>query len=178
MHPVALEAGSKRLVLVMSLVAFETGRNSAMPLTVTILAGLPGMGTGEFLQLLRRLPMAIGAFSCQNQHRKASERGMGIFVTGKALRHFLAVGQTVTAPAYGHQCGKIVLARIVGMKNFVAIRAAKPMSSSLVFKSLEMNQMATATLGHRHRLGVDRIRAQDSVRQGTPAGRHCCLDCD
>jgi hypothetical protein len=103
---------------------------------------------------------------------------MGVFVAGKALRHLLAVGQAMAVPAYGHQFDKVVLARIVGMKNFVAIRASEPMSSSLVFQSLELMQMASATLSHRHRLGVDRIRTQDSVRQGNPAGRHRCLDCD
>jgi hypothetical protein len=79
------------------------------------------MGAGEFLQLFRRLPMAISAASGQLLHRELQPRSMGILMTGKAVRLLLAMGQAVAVPAFGHQFGKIVLTRIVGVKNLVAI---------------------------------------------------------
>jgi hypothetical protein len=174
MHRMTLEAGVKSLGREMCLVTFETGGNAAVSLTVTIQARLSGMGAGEFLQLFRRLPMAISAASGQFLHRELQPRSMGILMTGKAVHLLLAMGKAVAVPACGHQFGKIVLARIVGVENFVAIRAGEPVSSSLVLKGLELIQMAPATLSHRHRFGVGRIRTQSRVRQGIPAGlAHC-----
>jgi hypothetical protein len=175
MHRVTLEAGSKGLVREMCLVTFETGGNAAVSLTVTIQARLSGMGAGEFLQLFRRLPMAISAASGQLLHRELQPRSMGILMTGKAVHLLLAMGKAVAVPACGHQFGKIVLARIVGVKNLVAIRAVEPVRSSLVLQGPELIQMASATLCHCHRLGIDRIRTRRCGRQEFPAGLHRCI---
>jgi len=133
MNRVALEAGFERLVGEMRLVAFETGRNASMPFAVAVLTPLPGMLAREIFQLRSRLLVAFCAFSGQNLQRETPNRGMRVFVTGKAIRLFITMRQVMAIPALWHQLGIILLTRVVDVKNGVTFPAVEAVGATLSF---------------------------------------------
>ena len=162
---VAIGAGFDRLGRIVSLVAFEAGRNVAVRIVMTGCTTQLGMRAGRLGHLVGRPAMAVRANGRQLFHRRCSLRRMGIGVatgTGGLQR---PMRRTMAGAALRHQFGVIAFQGVVAMKLLMAFLAGKAMSAAGRFQAVIGLNVAPAAFDRGHGLGFVGVKLFGNLRQ-------------
>jgi len=156
MYGMASLTSINRLVFVMALMTFETGRNISMIGMVAGAAFHQCMLAGELFNLSSRRSMTIGAVLGQAIGQDQVERRMRVGVASQTFGLFGTMRQGVTAGALGHDLGPIVPIGIVGVKLLMAVLAVKLVTTTLFLDGIEVGRVTLPALGHgqRHQFGL------------------------
>ena len=150
MDGMACQTGRLRLSFVMGRVTLIAVRNTAVTLTMAGLAGLLGMGAGEFLQLLGRPLVTVGTTLIQALHAEDRAGSVGIQVAIQTVCLGLPVRRVVALGTTRHDFGKVVPTWIIGVEDLMAIAAIETMRTALIAQIVELIRMAAAALSDCH----------------------------
>lgn len=151
----ACQTGRLRLAIIMGRVALIAVRNTAVAFTMAGLAGLLGMGAGEFLQLLGRPLVTVGTTLVQTLHAEDGAGSVWVQVTAQTVSLGFSVRSVVALGTARHDFGKVIPSRVIGVKDLMAIATIETMRATVVAQIVELIRMTAAALGdgHRRRLG-------------------------
>ena len=161
----AFAAGDDRLLLVVTVMTLEAVRNVPVAFVVTGLTALIAVSAWQGNEFTGRAWMTIGAGCCQPVNGRHPTGCVRVLMTVEAVKLSGAVRLAVASTADRHQRIVVVLARVIGVNDLVALLAGEAVFATGLLEIAELTGVTLSALCRCQRYGWRRVKLRVDLGQ-------------